>query len=133
MNGRNYLFDTNALIELFKGNQTLMQLYKQTDNVALSVISQIEYLSFPSMTKEDLLLFEDFADNSVIFDLIKKDKALIKLTSELRKKYSIRLPDALIASQAILNNYILVSSDKGFKKITELTLFDFNPQKTPFP
>ncbi len=133
MNGRNYLFDTNALIELFKGNQTLMQLYKQIDNVALSVISQIEYLSFPSMTKEDLSLFEDFADNSVIFDLIKKDKALIKLTSELRKKYSIRLPDALIASQAILNNYILVSSDKGFKKITELTLFDFNLQKSPFP
>jgi predicted nucleic acid-binding protein len=44
MNGRNYLFDTNALIELFKGNQTLMQLYKQTDNVALSVISTLKFL-----------------------------------------------------------------------------------------
>lgn len=126
MNGNHNLFDTNALIEFFNGNLSLKQIYEDSEKIAISIISKIEFLSYPRMTKEALSLFEKFSEDCIVFGIVKEDTALIKLTSELQKKYFIKLPDALIASHAIINDYNLVSSDNGFKKILELTLIDFN-------
>lgn len=41
---------------------------------------------------------------------------------ELRKKYTIKLPDAIIAATSIIYSIPLVTADKGFSKIEELDL-----------
>ncbi|WP_409024996.1 PIN domain-containing protein [Flavobacterium sp.] len=47
----------------------------------------------------------------------------IKLqTIKLKQKYTIKLPDAIIASTSILFQIPLITSDKGFKNIAELDL-----------
>jgi predicted nucleic acid-binding protein len=40
----------------------------------------------------------------------------------LKKKYSIKLPDAIIAATAIWYKIPLITADKGFEKIEELEL-----------
>jgi predicted nucleic acid-binding protein len=51
------------------------------------------------------------------FDYRIKTKAI-----EMKQKYKIKLPDAIIASTAIINNLPLLTADKGFSIIKELNL-----------
>ena len=41
---------------------------------------------------------------------------------EIRNLYKLKLPDAIIAASAIVNNAVLPTADKGFRKIEELQL-----------
>ncbi|WP_414601150.1 PIN domain-containing protein [Algoriphagus sp. NG3] len=43
-------------------------------------------------------------------------------TIQLKRKYSLKLPDAIIASTCIVLEIPLVTADRGFIKITELNL-----------
>ena len=43
-------------------------------------------------------------------------------TIEIRKKYKIKLPDALVPASAIVNNLPLITAGKGFNQIEELNL-----------
>ena len=49
----------------------------------------------------------------------------IDKTIDLRKKYKIKLPDAVIAATAIINDFTLITHNiKDFRKITELQIID---------
>jgi len=53
------------------------------------------------------------------------DDEIIDKTIDLRKKHKIKLPDAIIAATAIVNNFILISHNiKDFQKINELQCID---------
>ena len=52
------------------------------------------------------------------FDLISQIK---EIAIKLKQKYSIKLPDAIIASTAIFLEIPLLTFDKGFEEIEELT------------
>jgi predicted nucleic acid-binding protein len=43
-------------------------------------------------------------------------------TINLRKKYTIKLPDAIIAATSLANKIPLVTADKAFSKIEELDI-----------
>ena len=70
-------------------------------------------------------------------DIIKNFLSLCKIenilteikekTIELRKSYNIKLPDAIIASTAIINSVPLLSADTIFSKITELNFIKLQP------
>lgn len=38
----------------------------------------------------------------------------------IKKKYKLKLPDAIIAAKAIINDAILITEDKDFSRIQEL-------------
>jgi len=40
----------------------------------------------------------------------------------IRRKYNIKLPDAIIAATALENDMVLITADNGFEKIKELRL-----------
>ena len=88
-------------------------------NLAFSVISEMELLSFSGITEEEensiKALLNDCKEISLLKDV--KDKAI-----ELRKKYKTKLPDAIVAASAIVNNLPLITADKGFNQIQELNL-----------
>jgi predicted nucleic acid-binding protein len=49
----------------------------------------------------------------------------VSRTIEIRKAYRIKLPDAIIAATALVNDYTLVSRNLGdFEKIEGLTVID---------
>jgi predicted nucleic acid-binding protein len=58
-------------------------------------------------------------ENCVIIDINNMIKSEV---IQLRKNYSLKLPDCIVAATAIYMNLPLITSDKDFKKIEELSL-----------
>ncbi|MCC8408942.1 type II toxin-antitoxin system VapC family toxin [Mucilaginibacter sp. UR6-1] len=117
-----YLVDSNVLIDYIGG-----LLPKESENFItdilengfnISIITKIEVLGHPSST--DTL--NSFIDQSNIWGLTEKVTAQ---TIYLRKRYKIKLPDAIIASTAIVNDAILVTRNiKDFEIIKEVLTVD---------
>lgn len=57
-----------------------------------------------------------------VFDLRASDIILKNKIVELRNTYRLKLPDAIIAATAIVNNIVLVTADGDFKKVKGLQL-----------
>ncbi len=117
MNGIDFLADTNALIYLLNGNSCMTPYLQKS--LSFSVISEMELLSFPGITQqeEDSIksLLQDCTELSISSEIKKQ-------TIEIRKKYRIKLPDAIVSASAIVNNIPLITADKGFRQIAELSL-----------
>ena len=45
MNGSRYLLDTNAIIQLLKGNDELIAMVSHAEFLAVSIIAELEYYS----------------------------------------------------------------------------------------
>jgi predicted nucleic acid-binding protein len=116
--GPRYLVDTNIIIKLATENalkKASIDFLKTVldDSFNLSVISKIELLS-----KDDKLL--SFIETSNVIPLT---EVIVEKTIELRRKYKIKIPDAIIASTAIINNFELITADKDdFRNIKGLIL-----------
>ena len=122
MNGNNFLLDTNTILYLLNGNKCVTPYLK--GHFYYSIITEMELLSFSELTDTDennIKLLLSICENINITVEIKN------LTILLRKKYKIKLPDAIIAATAISNNLVLITADKGFSKIEELDLILLTP------
>lgn len=120
--GARYLIDTNVIIDFaqsrfdVKCNNFIAKIID--DNPIISVITQIELLGF-SHVPQQIITFTEFAFIANI------NQAVVSRTIELRKKYKIKLPDAIIAATAIVNDLILITHNvSDFKSIVELKLCD---------
>lgn len=123
MSGGRYLLDTNAIIALLQGNKQLLTLLNSANWIGASVISKLEFLSFSGISNADKKLFEKFTGKIELIDLLSNEEKLIALVIELRLKYKIKLPDAIIAATASCNNSVLISKDKSFVIIKNLKVF----------
>ena len=120
--GQKYLLDTNVVLD-FMGrklpeNSKILLSKIIDDQINISAINKIELFGFKNV-EQNLIAFVNFSE---VYHI---DDEIIDKTINLRKKYKIKLPDAIIAATAIVNNFILISHDvKDFEKITELQFID---------
>ena len=120
--GTRYLLDTNVVLD-FMGNKLPAKsqffLSEIIDNeINISAINKIELLGF-SFVEQTIIDFVSFAEVYPI------DDETIDKTIDLRKKYKIKLPDAIIAATAILNDFTVITHNvKDFQRITELQIVD---------
>ena len=123
--GIKYLWDTNTVI-YFLQKQFSVAAERYMDQTlahsqpAISAITEIELLCWNTPNNKDLKVLHNFIEEISVFEL-EKD---IKLkTAEVRKKYKIKLPDAIIAATAIIHNLTLITRNtKDFNKIKSLNL-----------
>ena len=120
--GQRYLLDTNVILDFMgeklpaKSEVFLSKIIDEQINI--SAINKIELLGF-SKPEQILLDLVSFAEVYYV------DDEIIDKTIELRRKYKIKLPDAIIAATAIVCDFILISHNfKDFQKITELCFLD---------
>jgi len=105
MNGnKNYLLDTNAVIALLKGNNRIVELCNSADQVSVSIISEIEFMSFRGLTQHDKNLFQIFKNEIKVIDLCSTNNNLIETIYEIRKTLHLKLPDAIITASAIVSH-----------------------------
>ncbi|MCB9282646.1 MAG: type II toxin-antitoxin system VapC family toxin [Lewinellaceae bacterium] len=116
MNGSSLVIDTNIVLYLFNGDRTVASLLDGR-NVYISFITEIELLGFPGITNEQKAISKEFIEDSVVIDL---NDAIKRMTIDLRVKYNLKIPDAIIAASALYLNLPLISADKVFEKISEL-------------
>lgn len=58
-------------------------------------------------------------------EIIQLTAAIVTQTIEIRKEYKIKLPDAIIAATALVNDLTLISRNKSdFKNIDGLAVID---------
>ena len=120
-----YLLDSNVIIGFLAGKipssnlKFLSEIVDKTVNI--SVISQIEVLRFND-TPENETILKDFINISVIYPL---STEIIQRTIEICKKNKMKLPDAIIAATALVEDFILVTRNvNDFKIIPNLTLLN---------
>ncbi|MBW4422716.1 MAG: type II toxin-antitoxin system VapC family toxin [Myxacorys californica WJT36-NPBG1] len=127
MNGNRYLLDTNAIIALLQGNQQVLQQLQTSEWIGVSIISQLEFLSFSGLTEGDCQVFNQFLERVEVIGLNPDQADLIELVIQLRQKYRLPLPDVIIAATAIQSNANLVTADKQLQMIQKLAVIDFVP------
>ena len=84
MNGKRYLLDTNAVIQLLAGNPSLRKMVEDSDFLAISVISKLEFLSYPDLTEDEKIAFYELLEDLTVFDLTASDDALIQEAVSMR-------------------------------------------------
>ena len=84
------------------------------------MINRIELLGFKGLNERESDALGSFIFNSIVFDL---EEDIILETILIRKMYSIKLPDAIIAATCLVNNCTLITNNiKDFDKITGFQL-----------
>ena len=123
--GIKYLWDTNTAIYYLQRQfppsaEHFMDSILQEYQPSISAITEIELLCWKTASESDLAVLKDFIEDSVVFEL-EKD---IKLkTVELRKTQKIKLPDAIIAATAIVQNLTLLTRNVAdFQNIPDLAV-----------
>ena len=116
MSGKRYLLDTNAIIQVFKGHRGLIAQLNRAEFVATSVISELEFLSYPLLTDDDIAEYELFRNCIKVFDL-QSDCRLMRSNILKARKSGLRLPDAIIAGTARANGLSVLTADDHFKKL----------------
>jgi tRNA(fMet)-specific endonuclease VapC len=125
MSGKFYFLDTNTIIQLLKGNQELVEILSEAEFIACSVISKLEYLSFPNISENDIELFNTFAEKIEIMDLSSNNNELHQQILNLRQERKLKLPDAIIAGCSIYKNCTLITADKKILEINGLDVLSY--------
>ncbi len=121
MNGNRLLLDTNIILYLLGGDQTLAQLL-EGKIPHISFISELELYGFKKLTKSERGKIDGLLDQCTIIDI----NAGIKVKAiEIRQNQGLKLPDCIIAGTALYLDIPLFSSDKDFSKIDNLNLLSY--------
>ena len=118
------VLDTNILIEILKGNQLIIKKLEESDFIFyISSITVME-LYYGAFNKKELLKLQKFVS---LFNILNLNSEVSKISTKLiftyAKSHNLTIPDSLIASCAIENNFKLLTLNlKDFKYISELVL-----------
>ncbi len=123
--GLKYLIDTNIFIRHIVGETEYSHLFKEdfmNENVILtSQIVKIELLSYSGLTDITEQVLKNMLNQ---FNIIGITGEIEYETIQLRKDSKIKLPDAIIAATAIVEDATLVTYDKkDFQKVKELKIY----------
>ena len=121
MNGTSILLDTNIVLYLLNGEETLIPLLEEK-NLFLSFITQLELLSAKCIKPEDLLKIKQFISECTVIDITPEIK---EFTINIRQKYNIKLPDSIIMATSLWLNMPLITADNNFTKIDIADLIYF--------
>ena len=123
------LCDTNILIEVYRDNAKIIETLKQIgqDNIAISDVTCAELL-YGARDKKELQIIRKDLNKLIILPI---QSSISNLAVELDEKYALShnlsLPDALIASTAIIHNIeIYTLNIKDFKFIKSISLYKCN-------
>ena len=119
MGKEKYLIDTNIAIEYIGETLPEKALYLLDsifdNHFYISVINKIELPGFASITKEEELKFRELINAAEIIEL---NEDIVTSTIDIRKTYKTKLPDAIIAATAAVDNLCLVTRNiEDFKNI----------------
>ena len=117
MTGIDFLADTNFLIFTSQGNPIVEPFLDY--NIGISFISEMELLGVFSISKVQKSNVQNIINECFVIDMNAEIK---KYAIQIKQKYKIKLPDAIIAATAIQYNIPFITADADFKVVKELNL-----------
>lgn len=118
MSGNSLFLDTNIILYLLNGDETLAELL-DGKQLYISVITELELLAYKGITNEEDLIIKDFVSQCKTINI---NNYIKQETIRIRKTYNMKLPDSIIIATAIYLDLPLITSDIEFKKVEDLTL-----------
>ncbi len=125
--GVKYLWDTNTAIYYLQ-QQFPAEAEKLVDDLlkesqpCISAITEIELLCWNTPTQKDTEVINNFINDAIVIEL---ERAIKLKTADIRKRHKIKLPDAIIAATAVINDYTLLTHNtRDFKNIERLKVID---------
>jgi len=120
------LCDTNILIEFYKNNTQIVQELHHLghDQLAISIVTQAE-LYFGALNKQELKKIKQHLSllHQIALD-ISISKEFVRLVEAYSLSHKLSLPDALIASTALVYDFELYTLNvKDFQYISTLKLY----------
>ncbi len=111
-----YVLDTNVALYLLGGR---LQVPLPTGEFYFSVISEMEMLSYPSLTEDEAQRVRQFLTQVMLVGLSSeiKDAAIA-----LRKQYRLKLPDAIICATALSVDATLLSNDAQLGRVANINV-----------
>ena len=120
-----YLLDTNAIIYHLHGAAELDAVFSEISKglvePAASIVTQIELLGFPQISRHEETAINALLRNFTILDV---DQAVAERAVSLRRKYGLKLPDAIVSATALVLDAILISRDEDLKRVRGLKLLN---------
>jgi predicted nucleic acid-binding protein len=106
------VLDTNAAIYQLAGR---LEFGLGEETFAVSVITQIELLSFPGLTGEDEAKIRTMLTHEV--EVVPLTPAIVERTVQLRRAHRLKLPDAAIVATAMELGYELMTNDAQLARV----------------
>lgn len=116
MNGTKLFLDTNIIIYLLNGDDTLAT-FLDNKILYISVITELELLSYHKITQNEKEILSDFISNCKVVNINTEIK---KEVINLRHKFKTKLPDSIIMASSIFLNIPIITADLGFEKAKEV-------------
>lgn len=117
------LCDTNILIEYLKNDpavvNAILEFQRARQPLFVSVITITEILAYPPITPAEHMRITQFLS---AFLPILVTVSIAHRASLFKRKYRLSLGDAFIAASAEDARIPLITRDKGFSKIKEITV-----------
>ncbi len=110
------IYDTNAMIAISQGIHLVDPVQVR---VAISIITKIELLAWPSLSPTDRA---DLRRMLAPLDVINIDQTIEDYAIDIRTNCRLKLPDALIAATALSIQAPLVTNDLEFSRVPGLVL-----------
>ena len=119
------VLDTNILIAYLKGEPEIVaalgQWRREGRGLVVSSISFAEVLALPALSGSEIQVVTRFLRS---FLCIPFDERLAEKAARLARLYRLKIPDAAIAATAADCAMPLVSRDRGFRKVKEVSLVE---------
>ncbi|MCX6584541.1 MAG: type II toxin-antitoxin system VapC family toxin [Candidatus Aminicenantes bacterium] len=121
-----YLIDTNILIYYFnkdipEGSRSkVVKILKENFNI--SVVTKMEFLGFKQHTEGSFRKAKKLIEYAEVAEL---EEEIVDAVIALKRNKNIKLPDAIIAATAMLNQWTLVTRNE--KDFTNIDIKIYNP------
>lgn len=113
MSGTRCLLDTNVVIGLLKQHTAAIALIEShqldLNQVAISQITRMELLGYPSLPKEEERQILGFLQSCRVLVI---DETVEQCAIQLRRSSNCKLPDAIIAATALAHQLTLLTLDE---------------------
>lgn len=104
MSGNKLFLDTNIIL-YFLGNDPDVVKALEESEVVVSFISELELLSYPKISETEEAQIRGFLDSTQLIDINQEIK---EISIDLKRKYKLKLPDAIIAASSYYFNLYLL-------------------------
>lgn len=119
-----YTLDTNVIIYYLDEDPAVVSVLEpilaQDIAVFVSVVTELELLSHPGLTEDDMAEIAQVLTSMVVFPL---ESRLAQLAGALRRQYRLKTPDSIVAATALLTRTTLVTRNiRDFQDVEALAL-----------